>query len=214
MKRIIRLTERDLTRIVKRVINEKSKYDPKKVVHMDDEHIVINKKRKPNNNYKKKDVSYEDDEWMVIDLEETEDELKEQSILGAVGSGKSLNVAGVGKQDFRSAAGKEIIADLFKKAKDWNSSSQDWNSIKPIADQMYNAMSGMGSGNFLELLKKIDTTSKLAALVKNFKYDGSNLYQWLSGEWGMSWDSIVNVLRPKFGSYMLKTISTMGQQTA
>jgi len=80
MKRIIRLTERDLTRIVKRIINEKLKYDPKKVVHMDDEHIVINKKRKPNNKYKKKDVSYEDDEWMVIDLEETEGELKEQNI--------------------------------------------------------------------------------------------------------------------------------------
>jgi len=75
MKKVIRLTEIDLTRIVKRVINEKLKYDPKKVVHMDDEHIVINKKRKPNNKYKKKDVSYEDDEWMVIDLEETEDEL-------------------------------------------------------------------------------------------------------------------------------------------
>jgi len=80
MKRIIRLTESDLTRIVKRVINEKLKYDSKKVVHMDDEHIVINKKRKPKSNYKKKDVSYEDDDWMVIDLEESEDVLKEQGL--------------------------------------------------------------------------------------------------------------------------------------
>jgi hypothetical protein len=205
MKKIIRLTERDLTRIVKRVISEKLKYNPKNVVHMDDEHIVINKKRKPNNKYKKKDVSYEDDEWMVIDLEESEDELKEQLILGALNTGKSLNVAGVGKETPMLATGKEIIIDLFKKARGWNSTDQDWNSIKSIADQMHKAMSGMGSGNFLELLKKIDTTSKLAALVKKFKYDGSNLYEWISGEWGMSWDSVVKALRPKFGSYMIKT---------
>lgn len=222
MKRIIRLTESDLVTIVNRIIYEELKYNPKKVVHMDDDHIVINKKRKPNNKYKKKDVSYENDEWMVIDLEESEDELIEQGAILAAGSGKMPGVeiddAGLAGQSIgnltRKATGEEIIMDLFGKAKKWNSTDQDWKSIKPIADQMYNAMRGMGSGNFLELLKKIDKTSKLAALVKHFKYDGSNLTQWLSGEWGMGWDSVVTALRPKFGSYMLKTVSNTQPQIA
>ena len=75
MKRITRLTESDLTRIVKRVINEKLKYDPKKVVHKDDEYVVLDKDLdwKDEVRYDDDDVSYEDDEWMVIDLKESED---------------------------------------------------------------------------------------------------------------------------------------------
>ena len=72
MKRIVRLTERDLTRIVKRIINEKLKYDPKKVVHKDAEYIVIDKDLdwEKEVEYDEDNVSYENDEWMVIDLED------------------------------------------------------------------------------------------------------------------------------------------------
>ena len=53
-------------------MKKKSKYDPKKVVHKDDEHIVIDKDLdwEDEVKYDDDDVSYEDDDWMVIDLKE------------------------------------------------------------------------------------------------------------------------------------------------
>ena len=50
-------------------IEDELKYDPKKVVHKDDEHIVIDKDLdwEDEVRYDDDDVSYEDDDWMVID---------------------------------------------------------------------------------------------------------------------------------------------------
>jgi hypothetical protein len=53
-------------------IEDELKYNPKKVVHKDDEHIVIDKDLdwEDEVRYDDDDVSYEDDEWMVIDTDE------------------------------------------------------------------------------------------------------------------------------------------------
>jgi len=53
-------------------MKKKSNYDPKKVVHKDDKHIVIDKDLdwEDEVKYDVDDVSYEDDDWMVIDLKE------------------------------------------------------------------------------------------------------------------------------------------------
>jgi len=52
-------------------IEDELKYDPKKVVHKDDEHIVIDKDLdwEDEVRYDDDDVSYEDDDWMVIDTD-------------------------------------------------------------------------------------------------------------------------------------------------
>ena len=53
-------------------IEDELKYNPKKVVHKDDEHIVIDKDLdwEDEVRYDDDDVSYEDDDWMVIDTDE------------------------------------------------------------------------------------------------------------------------------------------------
>ena len=81
---------------------------------------------------------------------------------------------------------------LFDWAQSWPSTSADWNSIKPYALAMKKEMTGLGSGNVLSYLSKFDTKAKFAALCKNFKYDGSDLYDWFSGEQTIGWDSILN----------------------
>ena len=52
-------------------IEDDLSYDPKKVVHKDDEHIVIDKDLnwEEEIRYDDDNVSYEDDEWMVIDTD-------------------------------------------------------------------------------------------------------------------------------------------------
>ena len=88
----------------------------------------------------------------------------------------------------------EKIQDLFKTARTWKSTTADWESVKSIALAMRDEMSGVGSGDTLQFLKKIKTKPQLAALVKNFSFNGDDLYDWLSAEYSMSWDSVVKAL--------------------
>lgn len=50
------------------------KYDPTKVVHNDEDHIVVDRDKEDEEfTYDKDDVSYMDDEWLVIDKDEEEE---------------------------------------------------------------------------------------------------------------------------------------------
>ncbi len=63
-------------------IQEKSndlEYDPRKVVHKDDEHIVIDKNMDDDTDefkYDEDDISYMDDDWLVIDKEDSSEEME------------------------------------------------------------------------------------------------------------------------------------------
>ena len=51
-------------------------YDPTKVVHNDEDHIVVDRDMEDEEfTYDKEDVSYMDDEWLVIDKDDEEEEL-------------------------------------------------------------------------------------------------------------------------------------------
>ena len=93
---------------------------------------------------------------------------------------------------------KEKTMELFKEAKSWPSSPSDWTAIKPIADKMYSAMKGLGSGNIVDLFKGINTKQKLSALVKNWKYDGQDLSTWMKDEYLVNWNNLVKVLSVNF----------------
>jgi len=113
-----------------------------------------------------------------------------------------------GVQDYSdiTSNSKEKIQKLFKTARTWQSSKSDWQSVKSIALAMRDEMSGVGSGDTLQFLKKIKTKPQLAAFVKNFVFNGDDLYDWLDSEYSMSWDSVVKALSafksdmPKFKS--------------
>lgn len=157
MKKIIRLTESDITRIVKRVIKEQPFGG-------------------------------------LLNMPETG-----QEVTGIVGY-KPPNI-----KEYSDA---DKVKNLFTIARKWPSTSQDWKTITPIAKQMYNQLSGMGSGSFLTELVKIKTTNQLAALVKNWKFDGKDLYTWLSSEYGISWAQIIQVLRKNFNKYIVNNYTS------
>jgi hypothetical protein len=59
------------------------KYDPRKVVHKDDEYIVIDKNMDDDTDefkYGEDDISYMDDNWLVIDNDDSSEEMKEGEI--------------------------------------------------------------------------------------------------------------------------------------
>ena len=118
----------------------------------------------------------------------------------AVKSGSDLGVQypnyGVGTQHGFHYG--NAVKSLFDDAKSWTSTPQDWKNISGLAVQIKNAMSGLGSGNILDLLKQVNTKPKLSALVKNWKYDGHDLYQWLYDEWGLDWEDVYNVFLKNF----------------
>jgi hypothetical protein len=92
------------------------------------------------------------------------------------------------------------VKHLFDKARQWPSTLTDWNQIKPQADAMHSAMAGLLTNvpKFMTSLKLINSKAKLAALVKNFKYDGDDLFTWISGEAQLDWQKILNLLNSNF----------------
>ena len=100
-----------------------------------------------------------------------------------------VNIGSLGRY-----SSKEKIQKLFDTARTWKSTTSDWQSIKSIAYAIRDEMSGGGYGDTLQFLKKIKTKPQLAALVKNFSFNGDDLYDWLSAEYLMSWDSVVKAL--------------------
>jgi hypothetical protein len=90
---------------------------------------------------------------------------------------------------------------LFQTARRLPSTASDWNRVKPLATKIYKAMDGLGAGNTLQLLAQIKTPAELAAMVKNFRFDGETLYQWLHGETTISWSDILVALS-KFANKM------------
>jgi len=116
--------------------------------------------------------------------------------LGPTGEYQPLaNLKPLDKSSTTSSAQSQV-KQIFDKAKSMPSSIEDWNSIKSIADAMHTALSGMGSGDFLEQLKKIKSLAQFSALVKNWVYDGQTLYQWLEEEYTLEWQEILDIIKP------------------
>ena len=92
------------------------------------------------------------------------------------------------------------VKQIFDRARTWPSTITDWNQIKPQADAMYSAMAGALTNvpKFMTSLKLINSKAKLAALVKNFVYDGDDLFTWISGEAQLDWQKILNLLNSNF----------------
>lgn len=95
---------------------------------------------------------------------------------------------------------KTQVKQIFDRARTWPSTLTDWNQIKPQADAMYSAMAGALTNvpKFMTSLKLINSKAKLAALVKNFVYDGDDLFTWISGEIQLDWLKILNLLNTNF----------------
>jgi hypothetical protein len=92
----------------------------------------------------------------------------------------------------------EKVEQLFIQAKTWTSTSNDWNTVKPIGEKMKSAMEGIGSGDIVNLFKDINTKPKLSALIKNWKYDNEDLYTWMNDEYLIKWGDLVKVLEVNF----------------
>ena len=93
---------------------------------------------------------------------------------------------------------QERVEQLFKQAKTWPSTLNDWNLIKPTAEKMKLEMEGIGSGNIVNLFKDINTKPKLSALIKNWKYNNEDLYTWMDDEYLLKWGDLVKVLSVNF----------------
>lgn len=66
---------------------------------------------------------------------------------------------------------------------------QKWN------DRLYKAMKGLGTGqDYINVLKELKTPTDLAMIYKTFKYEGENLWEWMSGESKYSWDDTWNAI--------------------
>jgi hypothetical protein len=147
---------------------------------------------------------------MKIIISERQLKLISEQLLPWLGTGADVASSGidinweraVNSNQGRVLSSQERVERLFNDAKKWTSTPQDWNSIKNVGSQMYTALNGAGSGNFLTLLSQINTKNKLAALVKNWNYDGYNLYQWLEDEYTITWGDILKVLEKYFKSYI------------
>jgi hypothetical protein len=96
----------------------------------------------------------------------------------------------------KTSSAQSQVKQIFDKAKTMPSSIEDWNSIKPIADAMHAALSGLGSGDFLDQLKKIKSQAQFSALIKNWVFDGQTLYQWLEEEYTIEWQEILDIIKP------------------
>ena len=68
---------------------------------------------------------------------------------------------------------------------------QKWN------DRLYKSMKGLGtSSDYINVLKELKTPQDLAMIYKSFKYEGENLWDWMSGEYSYSWDDTFNAIPP------------------
>ena len=113
---------------------------------------------------------------------------------GIIDINRSLNV--LNSKDAHLVAWR-----LFQTARRLPSTASDWNRVKPLATKIYKAMDGLGAGNTLQLLAQIKTPAELAAIVKNFRFEGETLYQWLHGETTISWNDVLVALS-KFANKM------------
>ena len=91
----------------------------------------------------------------------------------------------------------------------WSTTQNDLSKVKPIMLKMKTQMTGVGSGNVLNLLSQIKTPGELATLVKNWKNisgDNKTLFQWLSEEYTISWDQVLSVLEKNFKKYIVRKV--------
>jgi len=132
------------------------------------------------------------------------------------GSGWDQGIDSTGKSTLKTLPSKDVVKNLFILSRSWSSSQNDINKVKPIMLKMKNEMKGLGAGNFLKLLSQIKTTGELSTLNNNWKKftgESKTLFQWLSEEYTISWDQILNILDKSFRKYIVRKVGNMSTTT-
>ena len=66
-----------------------------------------------------------------------------------------------------------------------------------LIQQLYNELSGIGSGKTLEIFNKnLNDKNKFCSVAGHYIYNSEDLVQWITDEVGLSWDSIFDSLNP------------------
>jgi hypothetical protein len=145
MKKIVRLTESDLTRIVRRVIQEQALGG-------------------------------------LLDMPDTG-----QDVVGL-----HLNTQ-VGCRTYKSSS--ELVLELFGKLR--GISSQSDKTIQSWVQRLHNSMSGPGvSDDLTKVFNEIKTQQQMGSVLNEYnKKFGRTLYQDLSGEYTITWDTIWGLIK-------------------
>lgn len=97
----------------------------------------------------------------------------------------------------------ERIQELFNSSKKFIKNSSDDKFAQEIVPKIVSELSGVGSGNVLNLIKLINTEGKLKAVIDNFdknksKYSNESFYEWIENEIMLNKTDIVNILSKSF----------------
>lgn len=138
--------------------------------------------------------------WTKQDKQKADADFRQQQLInkgqGEFRSGEFQPISKTSTSTNKVNTDKDQVKKIFDNSANLPSSELDWQRIKPIAEAMHSALSGPGSGDFLDQLKKIRTQAQLSALVKNWVYDGQTLFEWLEEEYTISWNQILDIIKP------------------
>ena len=138
--------------------------------------------------------------WAKQDKQKADADFKQQQLInkgqGEFRSGEFQPVSKTSTSTDKVNTDKDQVKKIFDNSTNLPSSELDWQRIKPIAEAMHSALSGIGAGDFLDQLKKIRSQAQLSALIKNWVYDGQTLFEWLEEEYTISWKQILDIIKP------------------
>lgn len=97
----------------------------------------------------------------------------------------------------------ERIEEFFKSANKFVKTSSDEKFANEIVPKIVRELSGIGSGDVMELIKQINTKGKLKSVIDNFdknksKYSNQSFFEWIDNEIMLNKQDIVDILSKNF----------------